>query len=1549
MAETPQNPDRRALLKDAVRALDEMQAKLQAMERARTEPIAVVGIGCRFPGGADTPEALWQLLRGGVDAVTEVPADRWSAQRYFELDAELAAAKPSLHGGFLEGVDRFDAGFFGISRREAVSMDPQHRLVLEVCWEALEHAGYAPRSLKDSLTGVFVGITASDYWQHLRTADPRRLDVYIATGNSHNAAAGRVAFALGLQGPALAVDTACSSSLSAVHLACQSLRLGESNLALAGGVNTIHNADSFFAFHKWGFMAADGRCKTFDAAADGFVRAEGCGFVVLKRLSDAVADNDTVLAVIRGSAINQDGATSGFTVPNGRAQEAVIRQALRSGGVDPSSVGYVEAHGTGTSLGDPIELDALAAVLGSGRSASQPLVVGSLKTNFGHMESAAGVAGLIKVVLALQHEEIPPHLHFTSLNPKASLGSVPLVVPTAVRQWPAGATPRVGGISSFGISGTNAHVIVEEAPRRERPTAAIERPLHILTVSARDEAGLRAVAGRLEAHLGAHPDLPMGDVAFTANAGRTALPLRAAMTVRTIAEARKHLGSIARGAADPRVVRGEASIETAPRIAFLFTGQGAQYAGMGRELYETQPVFRAVLDRCDALLRAEMDEPLLSILYGEAAARIDQTRYAQPALFALEYAMARMWQSWGVSPALVLGHSVGEYVAACIAGVFTLEDGLRLVAARGRLMQALPAGGAMAAVWAPEHRVADGIGTADGRVSIAAVNGPESVVVAGPQTDVDALCAMWSADGVRTKALTVSHAFHSPLMDPMLDAFEKVAASVTYARPKLGVISNVTGARATGSELGSAAYWRRHVRATVQFAAGVQALADEGVTAFLEIGPAATLLGLAPACVTTETAAWLPSLRKGRDAWGTLLGSLGALFVRGADVNWLAFDADYARRKVALPTYPFQRERFWVEARPAAAADARDSFYELHWREKPPAARRAADAPGAWLVLSDEGGVGHALAARLENAGAHVTVVTRAGDAIRAIEDRLRTAPALSGIVHMRSLDAAAGDTLTSDAVTAAQRDGAESLVAIAQALLGAGASGVKIFAVTRGIAPAMVAPGASIVHAPVWGAGRVVALEHPDLWGALIDVDPRDGADAAAAHVLQELQSGDGEDEVAYRGGIRSAARLARADAAAATPATVRADSSYLITGGAGGIGLVVADWLASAGAKHLVLTGRRGRPASGPSLAAIEALEQRGVGVRVVAADVSDRQRMAALVEEINASGAPLRGVVHAAGVLRNDEVRSVTVAAMRDVCRPKVAGAWVLHEVTRGLPLDLFVMFSSGASIWGSRGLVHYAAANQFLDALAHARRAAGLAATTVNWGPWAEAGMADAEGQRVMAQMGVAAFSSAEGRDALVHALATARPQLVAAKVDWRVFAPIYRARTGRRLLDELAPQDAAQAAADGGDLARAVAAALPGDRRPVLLAGLQAHAAAVLGLEGTTPDARTGLTELGMDSLMAVELRNRLQQAVAVPLAPTIAFDCPTLDAMADYVLGVLSPDVRSAAAGRGIRPAEAAVDADVAQVGVMSEDEVRALLAGELAALALDGLGEDKA
>ncbi|MEP6917342.1 MAG: type I polyketide synthase, partial [Acidobacteriota bacterium] len=890
-------------------------------QRASSEPIAITGLACRMPGGIETPDAFWDLLKDGVDPIREVPDERWPADLYARLAPDLAGtSKP--RAGFVDRLDAFDPHFFGISPREALTMDPQHRMVLETSWEALEDAGQAPDRLKGSLTGVFLGITAIDYAVHLRVADRANLDVYTATGSAHNAAAGRISYTLGLHGPSMAIDTACSSSLTAVHLACQSLRLKESDLVIAGGVNTLIIPDWFISMVRWGMLAPDGRCKAFDAAADGMVRAEGCGIVVMKRLSDALASGDRILAVVRGSAVNQDGPSSGLTVPNGPAQEAVLRQALRAAGVKPSDVGYVEAHGTGTTLGDPIELEALDAVLSEGRPDGATLIVGSVKSNVGHLEAASGIAGLIKVVLSLQHGEIPPNLHFQTLNPAITLRHLQLHVPTTAAPWPRSQQPRIAGVSSFGLSGTNAHVILEEAPRALEAPANASRPVHLLTISARTASALRTQAGRWRDALAAQPGVSPGDVAHAANTGRSALPHRAALLAASVAQFTEQLSALSDGKAASGLTTGQVRPKDRPRVVFLFTGQGSQYAGMARDLYRTQPVFRESLDRSDALLRSVLDRPLLSIIHPDSQdeasrLRINETAYTQPALFALEYALCEMWTAWGIKPAAVMGHSVGEYVAACAAGVFGLEDGLRLIAARGRLMQALPTGGAMSAVMSDEATVRDTLRGRWDDLSIAAVNGPASVVISGPGASIDAAVAALQADGIASQPLTVSHAFHSSLMDPMLPAFVAAVRSIPFAAPRIPFVSNLTGRLFEKGEVPGAEYWARHLREPVRFADGMSVLAERGFTTFLELGPGSTLSSLGARCLKPQPGVtFLTSLRRDRPDWYELLASLGSLSAAGAPIDWEACDRGFSWTGVSLPTYPFERERYWVDAVP---------------------------------------------------------------------------------------------------------------------------------------------------------------------------------------------------------------------------------------------------------------------------------------------------------------------------------------------------------------------------------------------------------------------------------------------------------------------------------------------------------------------------------------------------------------------------------------------------------------------------------------------------------
>ncbi|MBI5722127.1 MAG: SDR family NAD(P)-dependent oxidoreductase [Burkholderiales bacterium] len=940
--------DRRHLLHNALAAIDRLQARLDAAEAAAHEPIAIVGMACRLPGGVVDIAGYWKVLSEGLDMVGEIPADRWDVDAFYDPNPEAPGKSRTKAGGFLQDIAGFEPTFFGISPREARALDPQQRLLLEVTWEALEDAGIAPDSLDSTRTGVFVGITGTDYSNRIDVEDPARSDIYLATGTALNAAAGRVSFTLGLQGPCMAIDTACSSSLVAIHTACQSLRNGESELAVAGGVNVMMSPEAYVMISKWGMLSPDGRCKAFDASANGFVRGEGCGLVVLERLSVARAKGRNVLALIRGSAINQDGHSSGLTVPNGIAQQAVLRQALAAARLAPADVSYVEAHGTGTSLGDPIEVEALAAVYSEGRDAAQPLEVGSVKSNLAHLEAASGVTGMMKVVLALQHRQLPASLHVREPSPAIPWDRMPVRVSTRLHDWaPAHGAARRAGVSAFGFSGVNAHAILEEVtPAGASPPAP--RPLFVLPLSGRSEAALGDVARRYADHLeqlGTVTPEQLADVCATAATGRAHFVHRLAVVGPDVAALVAQLravgpdGEVAAAAA-PTIARGQAAARV--RTAFLFTGQGSQYVGMGRELHDTEPVFRAALERCAAVLDASLPRPLLQLLFKESAGLLDQTGCTQPALYALQVALAALWRSWGVEPGAVIGHSVGEFAAAAVAGVFSIEDGARLIAARGRLMQALPAGGVMVAVQGEAgqlaREVAREVEANAAEMSIAARNAPGSWVIAGARAAVEGAAARLAALGLRTQGLAVSHAFHSPLMAPMVAEFRRVAAGVEHAQPQLNWISSLTGRTLEWSEWAARMpeYWCRHVREAVDFEAGVKALAGAGMQACVEIGPHPTLIGLAQqtlgAVATAGAGAltWHASLRRQRSGIETIADSVARLHVRGGRIDWAAYTRRGERRSVRLPSTPFQRQHYLIDYRKPARRASSTSGRPVH-------------------------------------------------------------------------------------------------------------------------------------------------------------------------------------------------------------------------------------------------------------------------------------------------------------------------------------------------------------------------------------------------------------------------------------------------------------------------------------------------------------------------------------------------------------------------------------------------------------------------------------------
>jgi myxalamid-type polyketide synthase MxaB len=2182
-------------LKRAFIALEQTQAKLEALERARSEPIAIVGIGCRFPGGAGSPDTFWDLLAAGMSGVREVPADRWPVDAHFDADPDAPGKMYTRWAAFLDEVDKFEPQFFGIAPREAVHMDPQQRLLLEVAWEALENAGQSPDKLHGSRSGVFFGLCTTDY-EHIQGGDRdlARLDTYSQSGLAHSIASGRVSYVLGLQGPSISVDTACSSSLVAVHLACQSLRSDECRLALAGGVHMILTPHNSVAFSRTRMVAADGRCKTFDATADGFVEGEGCGIVVLKRLSDALADRDRIVAVIRGSAVNQDGPSSGLTVPNGPAQESVVRDALARAGMRPADIDYIEAHGTGTPLGDPIEVQALGAVFREDRPSGNPLRLGSVKTNLGHLQAAAGIAGLIKTVLALEHETLPPHLNFSVPNPHVPWATLPVKVTSLSEPWLRGSRPRAAGISAFGFSGTNAHVIVQEAPLAPDNKPAAVRPAHVLTLSARSESALATLAGHWSEKLALSREADPGDICFTANAGRAHLAYRAATVVASREQASERLASIASGTAGREIAQGHVPSSEKPKIAFLFTGQGSQSANMARQLYETQPTFRAALDRCDAALRARLPRPLLSVIYPDRPddRTIDQTAFTQPALFAIEYALAELWRSWGVVPGAVLGHSLGEYVAATVAGVFDLEDALHLVATRARLMQSLPAGGAMAAVLADEATVRAAVAPFDGRISIAAINGPRNTVISGTGEAIADVVSRLASAGVTAEKLTVSHAFHSALMEPILDEFEAAVAAANPKPANLLLASNLTGAAAR-RETADPAYWRRHLRQPVLFAQGINTLYAQGYRVFVEAGPRPVLCGMGQRVLGQPDAVWLASLKTGRDDWGQLLDTLAQLHVRGAAIDWNGFDKDYPRRRRSLPTYPFERARYWVADAPsqdrqpvsrnghpllgpairtalgpvvfestidtrtqrfledhqkhgvpvfpataylemgmAAARDAlgpgeyvlddlvinepllvgdepatvqavvssgehgasqfqlfrrtdgadggagwrlhatgslrsepapqsggtdtlagvrarcaepmplehyyeslladghgygpafqgikglwrgdcealgrielpeaiaseahayrlhpalldaaiqilstgapeslrkqsagetflpvslgrfrvfldgaragwsharlRDlatdgfacdirvydddggviaelldvyhrrarviapersvpapSLCEIVWRMKPREAPASGAQPGTWAIVSRAGELAASIAGRLAGAGAR-TVLIEPAAGYRALDDGGRLAVdtadpeqvrralqevrdgwgGLTGIVHLASGSAAAADPDIA-ALSEALRAESRTLLHLMQAIGDAdGASPPRLCVVTSG---AMSVGDAqrpvAVVQAPLWGMARTFVTEHPDIPCSAIDIDPRSPA-ADVDALCAEILGPDAETQVAFRDGLRYAARLvpgeweaapdaadgrplaleitergtldtlslvetsrrppgdgevevqisaaglnfrdvlnalgmyhgeagplggecvgrvvavgpgveslkpgddvmgmaigtfghfvtAPADAFIVKPANLSAEdaatipivfltalyglsrlarmkagdrvlihaaaggvgvacvrlaqragaeifatagspekhaflrslgvqhimssrsldfaprileltggagvdivmnslagefidksvevtakggrfieigrtgiwtaeqmaavrpdieyfpfllrhdnlsliqsllqeltpafasgallplprrtfalknaadafrymaqarhigkivlavqnigqaqdrpafdagSTYLVTGGLGALGLNVARWMVSAGARHVVLTSRRG--AGAEAAGTLAEMEAAGAQVRVVKADVASAADADRLFEEI-ASGPPLRGIVHAAGVIDDGMLAQQTWERFETVLAPKVLGAWNLHERTRSSSLDFFVMFSSMVSVLGGPGQGNYVAANVFLDALAHHRRGLGLPGLSLDWGPWAGAGMASTVSERDKArwsEQGYGLVGIEQGLQVLEQLIdRSPSPQIAVLPFDW---AKVFRQFPGRsepRLLGELADRYARPAAAPASQrrLMDEIEAAAPNSRRGLVASFIREQALRVLGLEADAAiDGRQPLGELGLDSLMAVELRNVMSRALERTLPATVLFKYPTIEALSDYVLEssqIEATPARAAAAGEGGAAGEGAAAGEEAGAGVeaLSDESVRKLLEEELESL----------
>ncbi|MGF1589286.1 MAG: hybrid fatty acyl-AMP ligase/type I polyketide synthase [Pleurocapsa sp.] len=1447
--------------------------QLSTSNRQKTE-IAIIGIGCRFPG-ANNPEQFWQLLQEGRDAITK--SDRWEGASW---------------GGFIDDVDQFDPQFFGITPREAQSIDPQQRLLLEVSWSALEDAAISNQNLASSNTGVFIGISSSDYSQ-LRFHYGVDVDAYLGTGNAHSIAANRLSYLLDLKGPSLAVDTACSSSLVALHLASQSLKTGECNLAIAGGVNLILSPELTQTFSIAGMMAEDGRCKTFDADADGYVRGEGCGVVILKRLAEARRDGDRILAVIKGSAINQDGRSNGLTAPNGLSQQAVIRQALANANVAPTEISYIESHGTGTSLGDPIEVNSLKAVMGQARE--QSCYLGSLKTNIGHLEAAAGIAGLIKTVLCLQNKAIPPNLHFKQLNPLIDLSDNKITVPQQLQSWHS--EIKYAGVSSFGFGGTNAHVILGDGEtarlNESEQEILLERPFELLTLSAKTEPALKDLVSSYQAYLASNPEATLADICYTANVGRTHFNHRLAIAVNSKAQLQQKLASLSASQSPKGIVYGDAKNNN--KIAFLFTGQGSQYVNMGYQLYQTQPVFKQAMDQCAAILDSYLEQPLLDVLYPDssslifnASSLVDQTIYTQPAIFALEYALTQMWLNWGVKPAALIGHSVGEYVAATLAGVFSLADALKLVATRGKLMQSLSQAGDMFAVFADETTVKSTIEPFGDRIAIAAINTLQSVVISGEQNTVQSVVGKFESQGIKSKQLKVSHAFHSPLMNPILAEFRAVAESVEYLAPQVKLISNVTGNIAT-AEIATADYWVNHVVAPVRFADGMKTLQQEG-NIFLEIGSKPILLGMGRSIIATDNKIeplWLPSLRPRKKDWQQVWQSLGSLYVRGIAIDWQNVAQGNSSQKIALPTYPFQRQSYWLtkaantnskvevylpsehksESQPA-------DFYQIEWQVYPQKLSVELQSDCSWLIFADESGLGKQLAAKLIQQQ-HCTVISDRHLDSANLTEILSKHHSLDRIIYLTGLDHPQTETIT--AINNYQQQHCSNILNLIQAL-SANSLNAPIWLATRGNQLEQNLGSDVVASSCLWGLANAIALEHPEYWGGILDLASKP-ADNEADRVLEVIAANSKEDRVAIRPEKSYVPRLQKASGSNSHKTLkLNPDASYLITGGLGSLGLQVAQWLAEKGAKQLLLLGRS-QP-SAQAKQAINKLEQQGVIVQPIQVDVTDYDALKNII-----SSSPIKGIIHAAGILDDGLLPRQTWARFERVIAPKVSGAWNLHFLTKDIELDFFVLFSSVASMIGSPGQSNYSVANTGLDAIARYRRSLNLPALSINWGAWKDSGMAVKQGFNVK---GVNFIEPQNGLAALEQLLTTesALTQMGVISADWQKLSQQFPYLQQSNYFSQLvtSPEDKTKTQIYQELLA------ISTEKRPEYLTQyLQKAIAEILQIQPDNLSLNDSLLDLGMDSLMVMEAINQLKTDLQLILYPREFYERPRIDNLAAYL------------------------------------------------------------
>jgi phthiocerol/phenolphthiocerol synthesis type-I polyketide synthase E len=1493
--------------------------------------IAIIGLAGRFPG-ARSLDDFWSNVRNGVESI----------EIFSDADLDAAGVPDSLRsnpyfvrkGTALDGADLFDAAFFGLSPREAQILDPQHRIFLECVWEALEYAGYGA-GVPEKAVGVFAGAGMNTYLGQIlqNPSLMKALGGYqLAISNNNDFLCTRASYKLDLHGPSMTIQTGCSTSLVAIEVACGALNRNECDVALAGGVSVTFPQRGGYLYEEGMISSPDGHCRPFDAEARGTRGGAGAGIVVLKRLTDALTNRDTIHAVIRGAAVNNDGAgKAGYTAPSVDGQIEVIAMAQALAKIDPRTISYVETHGTGTPLGDPIEIAALTQVFRASTHDLGFCRIGALKANIGHLDVAAGVASLIKTVLAIKHREIPPLVNFRRPNPQLNLDRSPFVASAQGCAWTSDGTPRRAGVSAFGIGGTNAHVVLEEAPEVTPSTSL--REAHLLVLSAKTVTAMEQATSNLAAFLDAQEDVSLSDVEWTLQVGRQAFSHRRALVVRDPTQAVDILRQPQRKSVLTSVHEGGAR-----PVAFLFSGQGSQHVGMGAGLYRTERIYREAIDRCAGILEPHLGMDIRQIIFADRGdAKINETRLTQPALFATEYALASLWRHWGITPKAMLGHSIGEYVAAHLAGVLSLEDALKVVAARGRLMQELPSG-RMAAV----HLSAAQLGRWLGEdIEIAAVNAQALCTVSGSAERITDLLRRLEAEGIESTALYTSHAFHSSMMEPALAPFTAVVKDIALSPPKIPYVSNVTGTWITAEQATSPAYYATHLRCAVQFEAGVRTLAADSALFFLEVGPRNALTSMARMIVGKDRAkhviASLSHSREERPDAEAILDAVGRLWLDGASVDWGGVHAGALVKRIALPTYPFERKRYWVEAALAAApqrasggqrvaADIEEMLHAPTWTRDDSLAGRAVRMQGTWFVLGDQGPLADTIMALLTSAGA-VPVFLEQGESFLRLEDsrfRVRAGVAEDIVALGREVDSRSpvagaivlwGVTDTASAKSLLTASSYDALVALAEGLehLARG-SPIHIVAASTGAQSVLDEPVFWPKAALAFGPVLVLPTEVPGLRMRSVDLELREGSlnvDAAARALVEEAASLDTEAFVARRAGRRWVRRFERVDLPSAEAAALplKSHGVYLITGGLGGIGLKLASWLATVASARLLLTARTPLPPrtewdtlltqggagdrNAAAILAIREIELAGGEVITAAADAADLSAMGRAIEEARTCWGEIDGVIHSAGIPGNGRIAfRKEPQDFRAVVAPKVEGLDVLVQLLGDKPLDFVALMSSANALLGSPGACDYAAANAVLDAFAESnvRPAVWRKVIAFDWGAWREVGMAAkhaaAKAQRAEWEAFVeSSFVPTAGVEAFARVLASGRSRVVVMPYDLIHHAVEERREqqsgiaSARDLPDSAASRSSAQ---PGPELSSPFAA--PGTDLERRLAAIWTE---LLGVERI--GVHDNFFELGGDSLLATRVLVRISQSLSVRLTLRSFFDAPTISQLAKRI------------------------------------------------------------